>query len=261
MATYVIGDIQGCFLTFMKLLETISFDEQKDHLILLGDVVNRGTNSLEVLRFIYERQHSVSMVLGNHDILAIALSLFATKNHEHTMQKLLNAPDSAKLIDYLRKRPLIIKRDDAIFVHAGILPSVSIDAALMNAKGVEKRLQGEDARNFLSEFYEKRRGLEVRDPDVTTLYYCTLIRMCASPKTMAPYDGTLKHAPEGLTPWFMLRNDQDVPCYFGHWAALGFYRYHNYCCLDSGCVWGNQLSALRLEDQKLFRVQNAENPI
>ncbi|HXW60393.1 MAG TPA: symmetrical bis(5'-nucleosyl)-tetraphosphatase [Myxococcota bacterium] len=262
MATYVIGDIQGCFATLMKLLEAISFDKNSDELILLGDVVNRGPSSLEVMRFIVENQNNISTVLGNHDILAIALHIGAIKDRPNNMQALLEAKDAGKLIDWLRHRPLIIKRNNAIFVHAGILPSVSIEEAIKEAEHAQEKLQKDEAKVFLARFYERRLGrdsADIKDQSLEALIYLTVIRMCAAPNVMATYDGDLAHAPEGITPWFMMRNDAGFNIYFGHWAALGLYQYKNYYCLDSGCVWGNQLSALRLEDQKIFSVENAES--
>lgn len=262
MSTYVIGDIQGCFLTMQKLLSIISFDQQKDRLILLGDVVNRGPSSLEVLRFIIANRDSISMVLGNHDILAIALFLGAV-DRPHTMQALLASPEAPQIIDWLRHQPLMILRDERLFVHAGVLPSMSIEDALKQARLAEERLRGPHARTFLTQFYEGRSAsyqkIDSLDPSIKALLSSTLIRMCTAEGVMVSYDGDLAHAPEGLFPWFTLQDRPELSIYFGHWAALGLYRYKNNFCLDSGCVWGNKLSALRLEDQKIFQAENCEN--
>lgn len=262
MATYVIGDIQGCFKTMQKLLAMIMFDENRDQIILLGDVVNRGPNSLLVLRYIIEHEKSIKMVLGNHDILAIALFLEVI-DRPHTMQALLNAPDAKELINWLRHQPLIIQKDDALFMHAGILPSVSSEEALIEARRAEERLRGLHTPTFLVEFYERRFGVlkdkKSEDRSIEALCYLTLIRMCANNNTMESYSGDLAQAPKDLKPWFMLRDQhKDPKIYFGHWAALGLYQYKNYYCLDSGCVWGNKLTALRLEDGKLFQADNCE---
>lgn len=265
MATYAIGDIQGCYLTFLKLLEEINFDRHSDQLILLGDVINRGPNSLEALRFVVKHASSIQMVLGNHEIFAIALALDAIEtNRSHTLHAMFNASDSDDLIDFLRSRPLIIARDLSIFLHAGILPSQSIHEALEKGKDISQILQSDKAKQFLTRFYEKTPTVD--KPDLShkkslrlALAYLTFLRMCESKTTMdTSYSGTLEAAPKRLTPWFSLRDDGDYTIYFGHWAALGLYRSDNYVCLDTGCAWGNKLTALRIADGRVFQVDNCE---
>lgn len=261
MATYVVGDVQGCFLTFQKLLFEIKFDEKVDKLILLGDVINRGPHSLPMLRFLKTHSSSMQMVLGNHEIFALALALDAIKtNRTHTLHDLLTANDKIELIEFLRAQPLLHQIDSSIFVHAGIMPSVTIDEAKNAAVDLHRLLVSNKAAKFLTQFYEKiplvhkpnagrKRKLRF------ALAYFTLLRMCEGPHTIdLSYTGVLENAPKKLKPWFTLRNDLTNTIYFGHWAALGFYRYQRYFCLDSGCVWGNKLTAVRISDQKIYQI-------
>lgn len=265
MATYAVGDVQGCFLTFQKLLAEIKFDAAVDKLMLLGDVINRGPLSLETLRFVKEHASSIHMVLGNHELYAIGLSLGAARaNRTHTLQDIFAAPDRAELIEFLRAQPLLRRIDNAIFVHAGILPVVTIEHAITEANELSALLQSAKASKFLRRFYEKTptaqklNGSRKRRLRLALAYF-TLLRMCENAGTMNhSYNGEPDKAPRGLRPWFHLRNDSNYTFYFGHWAALGFYKYHNYICLDSGCVWNNKLTAIRLSDHKIFQVTNID---
>ena len=156
MATYAIGDVQGCYLTLKKLLKTINFDKRNDQVIFLGDLINRGPRSLETLRFVVEHESSMTMVLGNHEIFTLALSMDAIKNHKaHTLDKLLAAKDAKKLLDWLKTKPIMIKQGPNVYVHAGILPAVSIDEAKLKADEISNILQSDEAEKFLRRFYEK----------------------------------------------------------------------------------------------------------
>lgn len=265
MATYVIGDVQGCFLSFQKLLGEIQFNPRNDNLILLGDTINRGPNSLEMLRFVKAHESSIDLVLGNHEIFAIALALDVHKNSKpHTLHELMSARDRDELITWLRSRPLIKRSGHNIFVHAGILPAVSVADAMRHAQAISAILRGDKAKKFLQRFYEKTpttysETLGEKKLLRLTLAYLTLLRACESATVMdLNYTGTLEKIPRKLKPWFFLRDDRDVNIFFGHWAALGIFQYNGYYCLDSGCSWGNQLSAMRLSDRMLFQVENSE---
>ncbi len=265
MATYVVGDVQGCFLTFQKLLAEIKFDEKTDKLILVGDVINRGPHSLPMLRFLKAHAASMQMVLGNHEIFAIALALDAVKiRRAHTLQDLLSASDKNELINFLRAQPLLRQIGNNIFVHAGILPIVSLDDAMQSASEISQILQSDKAAKFLARYFEKiptghKHGAKRKRSLRLALAYFTLLRMCESADVMdLSYNSVLENAPTRLKPWFHLRNDGHYTFYFGHWAALGFYKYQRYICLDSGCVWGNKLTAIRLSDQKLIQVDNID---
>lgn len=264
MATYVIGDVQGCYLTLMNLLKKISFDKSLDRIIFLGDLINRGPRSLETLRLVMDHDASMQMILGNHEIFAISTAIGALKSgRSHTLDQVFSAKDAKKLIDWLRSRPLLIKEGQNIFVHAGILPAIPLDDALEKALEVSQIIKGPKGEKFLRRFHEKtpkRLTSDMRPKKYLrlTLSYLTLIRMCENPRVMADYTGPLDKAPSHLSPWFALRDDKEYSIYFGHWAALGLYRYKNYQCLDSGSVWGEKLSALRLEDQTVFQVGYAD---
>ncbi len=265
MASYVIGDVQGCFLTLQALLKKINFDSTKDRAIFLGDVVNRGVNSLETLRFIYRNQNSMALVLGNHEIFALALYLGSIKdNRPHTLHALFAAEDAKELMAWLQERPLIMQKGENIFVHAGILPAVSVHEALVHADLIHQKIRGPSVKKFLAKFYEKRiSNLKTCDsPKKMTrmaLSYLTLMRMCETKNSMdLSYTGGLNKAPKNLKPWFKWREEEPYNIYFGHWAALGFFSYKNYKCLDSGCAWGNQLSAWNIEEQRLIQVNNVE---
>lgn len=262
MATYLIGDVQGCYLTLKKLLGTIAFDGAHDSIIFLGDLINRGPRSLETLRLV-KSNPSMNMVLGNHEIFAISIGMKAIKNpRPHTLDEVFKAPDAMELIDWLRSRPLMIRKGSDIFVHAGILPAVSIFEAEQKAEELTQIIGGEKAAKFLKRYYENTP--KILEPDMRpkkslrlALSYLTLIRMCVGKGVMDNYNGSPKKAQKNLTPWFMLRDDPES-VYFGHWAALGVYQHKNYYCLDSGCVWNGKLSALRLEDQRLFQVDHCD---
>lgn len=264
MATYAIGDVQGCFLSLKKLLKTINFDKKNDQVIFLGDLINRGPRSLETLRLVKEHEGSMTMVLGNHELFTLAISMGAIKNPKaHTLDELLAAKDAKKLLDWLKTKPIMIKQGPNVYVHAGILPAVSIDEAKLKADEISKILQSDEAEKFLRRFYEKTpKSLKPDMPPKKSLRlalaYLTLIRMCKDEKTMDNYSGPFHKAPKKLIPWYQLRDDKDAFIYFGHWAALGINRQNNCYCLDSGCVWQSKLSALRIEDQKLFQVDYCE---
>lgn len=260
MHTYAIGDIQGCFLTFMKLLDEIRFDHKVDRLILLGDVLNRGPRSLETVRYIKAHTDSIKMVLGNHEIFAIALALNAiSSTRPHTLDEIMMAEDREEIIDFLRSRPLYLDDDKHFFVHAGLLPSFSIAHVKTCADELSEIISSPLGKAFLEKFFlktphaEKEHGSHGRNLRLC-LASLVFIRMCESRSAMEPhYSGGPDKAQKGLKPWFDLRHDDKI-IIFGHWAALGLYKKENYYCLDSGCGWGNKLTALRLSDKKIFQV-------
>lgn len=265
MADYLIGDVQGCFLSLHALLKNMAFKPTEDSIVFLGDAINRGPKSLETLRFIKANSSCMELLLGNHEIFALGIALGAIKNpRPHTLQALLNASDKDELIAYIRTRPLILRRKNNILVHAGILPSISINDAIAHAHHVSAILISTRAKKFLERFYEKTPTEDKPGPSSKralrlTLAYLTLLRMCNAPNSMdLSYTSSLDKAPQRLKPWFTLRNDPEH-IYFGHWAALGLYHYKNYHCLDTGCAWGNKLTALRLDDGQIFQVDNSDD--
>jgi bis(5'-nucleosyl)-tetraphosphatase (symmetrical) len=261
MATYVVGDIQGCFDTFQRLLHCIRFDFSEDKAILLGDVVNRGPRSYETLSFIKSHEKSFPIVLGNHDIFAIALAAACVKRKKHSLDKLLKAPNANILLDFLRHQPLILASDAHVFVHAGLWPELSLREIISGARSVEKDLQSAYYQDFLTAYFDKNAAVDSLPPTGTENYSrfilssLTLLRSCRQKNMLdRSFTGLLKDLPKNNEPWFYLRKGDKFDCYFGHWAALGIFNYKNYHGLDSGCVWGAELSAFRLDDQKLIQV-------
>jgi bis(5'-nucleosyl)-tetraphosphatase (symmetrical) len=266
MTTYAIGDIQGCFQTFLQMLETIGFIAGRDDLILLGDLVNRGPQSLEVMRFVKKHSSCIRIVLGNHDLYGLALHLGAMKPKPHTLDELLKAPDAKEIFSWVREQPVIFQEQNDTFVHAGILPTLSIAQALNFGSEISDILKSVEAPQFISDFLSvKSKWLQWSDnlPHADKLKAAMsgfiFLRMCESAlKYDGEYTDELSKAPAHLTPWFRLRSHDQGRVFFGHWAALGAYQEGQYFCLDSGCVWGKQLTAMRLYDGHIFSVENQE---
>lgn len=263
MATYAIGDIQGCYHSFRHLLEHINFDVAHDRLWLVGDLINRGSGSLETLRWIYQHRALVTSVLGNHDLHALAVAEGFAELHKHdTLQAILDAPDRDVLLQWLRQQPLVHAGDGYLMVHAGLLPQWSADEALALAGEVAAALRGGSYRDFLAAMYGNQpnqwqgdlRGMDrlrVITNAMTRLRACT-----ASGEMDFKFKGTLTELPAGLLPWFDVpgRRSAGTTIIFGHWSAMGLQQRPHLYALDSGCLWGGQLSALRLQDGKIFQV-------
>lgn len=267
MATYVIGDIQGCAKELQKLLNVIQFSSD-DSLWLVGDLVNRGPSSLEALRFI-SRLPNTQVVLGNHDIhlLAVAAGVRPSKDLD-TLQPILEAPDKEELLNWLRHQPLMIYNQalHAVLVHAGIPPCWDLATALKQASKVEKKLQSSNYVEFLKLAFGNmptcwQDNLPEIDQQRFTINALTRMRYCQSENCLDfTYDGPIGTQPPELVPWFEQPSnfDSNLKIFFGHWAALhGQTHTPNRYALDTGCVWGNQLTALRLEDHAYFCVESS----
>lgn len=261
MPTYVIGDIHGCFKTLQRLLAQISFDPARDELRIVGDLINRGPGSLEVLRWARDLGPCLVTVLGNHDLhlLATALGIRPPKEKDK-MRAIFDAPDSDELIQWVRERPLIHRGDRTVIVHAGLHPGWTITEAEALARKIERNLQGESAAELLEALYQKPPPVwNETMPELAqlgaALKVFVAIRTCSSDGVLCHgFAGPPEEAPPGCEPWFRIpsRRSQDTPIYFGHWAALGLHREQNTFGLDTGCAWGGQLTAIRLEDGQLF---------
>lgn len=263
MATYAIGDIQGCFTSFSHLLEQIGFNPSRDRLWLVGDLINRGPDSLEVLRWARQHDASLHVVLGNHDLHALGVAEgFVDAHRSDTLQALLAAPDRDELLAWLRGRPMAHAEDEWLMVHAGVLPQWDGAQTLELAQEVEQTLRGSDFRDFLAHMYGNHPNhwqdnlhgmsrLRVVTNALTRLRVCT-----AAGEMDFRFKGELEKLPAGLMPWFEVpgRRSADRTLIFGHWSALGLMLRDNLVALDTGCLWGGQLSALRLEDRRLFQV-------
>lgn len=264
MATYAIGDIQGCFESLQCLLEKIAFNPELDTLWLVGDLINRGPDSLATLRFLYSIRSSVEFVLGNHDLhfLAVAAGL-RKKGQSDTLQSLLDAPDLPVLSAWLQQGKLLHSDPKLGFtmVHAGIPPMWSLPQAQAHAREVEAVLQSRYCAEFLSGMYGnqpnrwRNKLIGVERLRLITNYF-TRMRFCTADGLLElETKESMAAAPLGFAPWFAHaeRKTQGEKIIFGHWAALeGRANTPNIYALDTGCVWGGALTALRLEDEQLF---------
>ncbi len=263
MATYAIGDIQGCYHSFQHLLERIDFNFSRDRLWLVGDIINRGSGSLETLRWIYRHQSAVTMVLGNHDLHALAVAEGFVTQHKHdTLQSILAAPDRAELLHWLRHQPMLHAADGYLMVHAGLLPQWDVGQSLALGAEVESALRDEGYRDFLAHMYGNQpagwdEGLRGMDRLRLITNAMTRLRACTVDGQMDfRFKGELDDMPAGLMPWFEVpdRRSRNADIIFGHWSAMGLQRCPHLFALDSGCLWGGQLTALRLQDRQIFQV-------
>lgn len=269
MADYAIGDVQGCYDSLLSLLNKIHFNEHDDRLWFVGDLVNRGPHSLEVLRLIKELPLTPRISLGNHDLhlLSKLFSKTAKNNADDTLAAILAADDREELGHWLRKQPLLHYDNQLKFVmcHAGIAPMWSLEQAKSYASEVESVLSGEYYTNFLDAMYGN-------DPaywssslaGITRLRcivnYFTRMRFCNDDGGLVfDYKGDIHHAPATLYPWYAvpkrLSIEADINLVFGHWAALGgLCPVAGIYAIDTGCLWGGQLTTLRLQDKQRFQV-------
>ncbi len=263
MPLYAIGDIQGCHAEFCQLLDLIGFSSREDRLLLVGDLVNRGPESLAVLREVMALGESVTTVLGNHDFHLLTVAAGHRKPHrDDTLDAILAAPDRDALLAWLAARPLAVAQDGVLLVHAGLLPAWTAATALMLSGEVQAALAGERAHEFLGVLYgdEPRRwqdDLEGWDRLRVAVNVCTRLRFCTA-------DGTMElrekrgpaHTPEGYLPWFAHpeRRSADVTVVCGHWSTLDLELAPNVLMLDSGCLWGGTLTGIRLPDRRVYQV-------
>jgi len=264
MATYAIGDIQGCYDSLQCLLEKIAFNPNQDRLWLVGDLINRGPDSLATLRFLYSIRESVTFVLGNHDLHFIAVAYGLRKRGQSdTLDTLLNASDRQTLIDWLIQGKLLHTDEGLGFtmVHAGIPPQWSLHQAQAHAREVEAVLQSRYCHDFLASMYGNmpnrwRNKLIGFDRLRIITNYFTRMRFCTAEGTLElETKENIAAAPLGFSPWFAHaeRKTRDDKIIFGHWAALeGKTSTPNIYALDTGCVWGGSLTALRLDDLQVF---------
>lgn len=266
MATYAVGDIQGCFASLQALLEKCSFSPEFDRLWLVGDLVNRGPRSLETLRFVKGLGDRAVTVLGNHDLsLLMAAEGFGKRHRSDTIDDILAAPDRDELLHWLRHQRLMHVQGDYAMVHAGLLPAWSVAEARTLAGEVEQALQAENYREFLANMWGSEPG--AWDSSLTgwprlrvIVNAMTRMRFCSPAGEMDfKAKGELSQAPAGYLPWFEVpgRRSAATVLVTGHWSALGLRLEPNLLALDSGCLWGGKLSALRLEDRALFQVDCA----
>jgi bis(5'-nucleosyl)-tetraphosphatase (symmetrical) len=265
MARYAIGDIQGCMDSLERLLALLPLDPGHDQLWLVGDLVNRGPRSLDVLRWARRHQAYVTCVLGNHDLHLLARAAGAPAKKRDTLDEILGAPDRDELIDWLRSRPLVHVEDRFILVHAGLHPSWTAELGRQLAAELEAELAGKDWRKLVAAMDGAippwRPDLEGEARLRAILSYLVRVRTCHPDGRVEPsFDGPPAQAPAGCIPWFDLPSPRwrtHVPV-FGHWASLGLDVEPGHIALDSGCVWGKSLSAIRLDDGQVFQVKSVD---
>jgi bis(5'-nucleosyl)-tetraphosphatase (symmetrical) len=266
MATYAIGDIQGCFKSLQRLLGLIAFDPRTDIVWLVGDLVNRGPDSLATLRFLRSLGPSVRPVLGNHDLFLLAAAAdIVTLRPKDTIQDVLAAEDRHDLIEWLRRQPLHRREGSFFMVHAGLLPQWTIDEAAGLAREVETVLLQSDYKTFLRELFhgpaqQWNPSLKGMERAVSVARVLTRLRTTSPAGEMSSFSGAPEDAPAGFLPWFRIpdRRSCDGTIITGHWAALGLHIEPNILAIDSGCVWGRRLTAVRLEDRSIHQVEYAD---
>ena len=259
MATYAIGDVQGCYDELQALLERVGFNRTHDRLWFVGDLVNRGPKSLEVLRFVRDLGNRAVAVLGNHDLhLITRYEGIQKKRADETFDDVLSAPDARELVDWLRARPMMHVEGSWAMVHAGLLPQWTIDSAFSLGKEVQAALRAPNYRDFLAKLYGSKperweESLSGWDRLRVIVNAMTRMRFCKQ-------DGTMEfHAkgaapPPGYSSWYETRSSAEPMIVFGHWSQLGLLLTDRVAGIDTGCVWGRELSALRLEDRWLAQV-------
>lgn len=267
MATLAIGDVQGCYDQLMRLLERAGYDDARDVLWFVGDLVNRGPQSAQTVRFVKKLGARQVTVLGNHDLALLVIAAGIKKPHRgDTYDELLAAPDREELLHWLRHQKMMHAGEGYAMVHAGLLPQWSVARALALAQDVEFALQGPDYREFLANMYGNE---PVRWRDELAGYdRLRVIVNAMSRMRLVTADGSMEFShkiglaklPAGYLPWYdapgrASRGDRVI---FGHWAALGLLLREDVVCLDSGCVWGRALSALRLEDRRVYQLECPE---
>ena len=273
---YAVGDIQGCAPSLKALVKKIP---TKSKIIFLGDLVNRGPDSLGTLRYLKKLQEDqrIECLLGNHDLhlLAIDAGIRATKGLD-TLRPILDAPDKKELLDWLRHRPMALSNGKVLTVHAGVLPQWDLQQTIECAQEVEKALRKKSYKDFLANMYgntptkwsNSLKGYERLRVITNAL---TRIRFCTPAGTMEfnSKEG-FENGPKGYIPWFKTpkRKTKDALIYFGHWSTLGLLRYQNVIGLDTGCVWGGKLTAMEIPDSgktskklEIIQVDGYDHPL
>ncbi len=278
MSIYVIGDIQGCLKELKELLIKIKFSADKDIIWFTGDLVNRGPQSLETLRYVKSMDENAVTVLGNHDLHMLAIVYGLQKQRpSDTFNSILSARDKDNLMDWVAHQPLMhtANNDQHILVHAGIYPAWSITQAKQYANEVESALRDEQRIDFLSQMYGNQPNrwsdtlsgwnrLRFITNTFTRMRYCTAdmaleLKTSAAPNALPQYKAQdqKQNKDQTLTPWYTLRHDNaEQHIFFGHWSTLGLTSEHGTHCLDTGCLWGGTLSAMKID-----KISDGENTV
>lgn len=269
MATYAVGDIQGCCAELRQLVEQTGFDPAVDKLWLVGDLVNRGPDSLGVLRLVKSLGDAAITVLGNHDLHLLAVAEGIAELHRSdTLHDILTAPDRDELLAWLRAQRMMHVENGWVLVHAGLLPQWTVAQAQALAHEVEDALRGAHYHDFLTRMYGNHPDHWSDDLSgfkrlrvITNAF--TRMRICTVDGGMEfKFKGEVQDVPTGFMPWFEVpqRASRDATVICGHWSALGLKVGQDIIALDTGCLWGGPLSAICLEDRKVFQV-TCQNPV
>ncbi len=267
MSLYAIGDIQGCHTEFCQLLELIAFAPASDRLWLVGDLVNRGPDSLAVLREVKALGNAVITVLGNHDFHLLNVAAGHAKHHKKdTLNAIFAAPDGDELIAWVRSWPLVVIEGDRLLVHAGLLPQWTPATALMLSREVQAMLASDQHDAFLATLYGDephvwRDDLTGYDRLRVAVNACARLRFCKADGTMEFREKRgAAYAPEGFRPWFAheRRASAGITIVCGHWSTLDLMLAPNVLMLDSGCLWGGTLTAVRLPDRRVYQVPSRQ---
>ena len=268
VSTWAVGDIQGCWRTLQRLLVRIDYDATRDRLWLAGDLVNRGPANVAVLRWARAQGESVVAILGNHDLKLLTQAAGLAKPRRlDTLHDVLTAPDRDELIDWLRKRPLAHHEKGWLMVHAGISPGWSVDDTMSHAEEVGDALRRGSLVDALARLGDQAPGrwdrrLRGRRRLATIVATLCRLRACRADGTAClHFSGAPADAPAGCIPWFDVpgRRATDARIVFGHWSSLGLLVRDDVVCLDTGCVWGRTLSAIRLEDGSVVQEPCADS--
>lgn len=263
MATYAIGDIQGCLTSFQKLLQQLDFNPKTDRLWLVGDLVNRGPDSLGVLRLVKDLGSACVTVLGNHDLHLLAVHAGITSlQKKDTLQPILEAPDCEDLIFWLRHQPLLYRESDYVLIHAGLLPQWSVNQTRELAHEVEIALCSDQYQDSLAALYKStactwRSDFSANERLGFTTNMLTRLRVCsAEGEINLSFKGEPHLSPEGYSPWYLLPpgSPRSETIIFGHWSALGALITEKHIGIDGGCIWGHELIAFCLENRMVHRV-------
>lgn len=274
MGLYLIGDVQGCDAALQQLLEKIGFSPSRDHLYLLGDLVNRGPDSAAVLRRAMGFGNAATCLLGNHDLSLLAIAHGQRPPHRNdTLDEVLLAPDREALLGWLRWQRMAVHAHGLLMVHGGVLPQWDLAQTLALAREVEDVLRGRELVDFLAQMYGNQpdrwddalAGVDRLRVIVNAL---TRLRFCTPQCVMdLRASGRPEQPPPGMLPWFDVpgRRTAEATIAFGHWSTLGHVRRPDIIAMDTGCVWGGCLSALRLDPQdgahELIQVQCEQSQV
>lgn len=258
MTRYAVGDLQGCYGDLRRLLDRIGFDPATDRLWFVGDLVNRGPASLATLRYVKGLGDAATVVLGNHDLHLLAIAWDAAEHRPHkgdNLEDVLRAPDRDELLDWLRRRPLLHEEDGWCMVHAGLPPQWDLETARACAREAEAVLAGDGIAEFIRHLYGNH-------PDRWSADLCGYDRWrftinCLTRMRYCDADGRLEfqhkcapgRQPAHLYPWYQVpgRKTAELKIVFGHWSTLGYRVEQNCWAIDTGCLWGGALTALRLD--------------